>query len=165
MKLRQKAAKLLVHASSNGNRSALNQLLSSDLSVPVIKQPRRFAVQFGQLDPVPVRINDGVPTKDRTSLAPLGSLTHTIVEARQHNVVLVKNVNPMASCSLNASIPSIRHAPVFRFAVEHHSPGANSMGNFKDGIVVRAVVDYLDLHLVRARVLFEHTPQTFFQII
>src|SRR6266480_2787410 len=36
VKLRQKAAKLLVHASSNGNCCTLNHLLSRDLSVPVI---------------------------------------------------------------------------------------------------------------------------------
>src|SRR5438552_1532227 len=35
-KVRQKTTKLLVHASSNGNCCTLNQLLSRDLSVPVV---------------------------------------------------------------------------------------------------------------------------------
>src|SRR6266480_2828538 len=140
VKLRQKAAKLLVYASSNSNRSALNQLLSSDLSVPVIEQTRRFAVQFGELDPMSVRISDRVSTKDRASIAALGPFAHTIVEARQHNIVLMQNVHPMTSRPLNASIPGIRQPSIFGFAMERHPPGAHSLSNFKCRTIVRAVI-------------------------
>ena len=37
--------------------------------------------------------------------------------------------------------------------------------NFRSGIILRVVVDYLDLHLLWARVLSEYAPQSFFQIL
>jgi len=54
-----------------------------------------------------IRIHDRVSAKDRASLAALHPFTQKIIEARQHNVILVKNMNPMTSGALNASIPII----------------------------------------------------------
>jgi hypothetical protein len=85
----------------------LNQLLSRDLSVPVVKQTGGFPVQPGYTIPMSIRIHDRVSTKDRASLAALHRFTQKIIEARQHNVILVKNMNPMTSGALNASIPII----------------------------------------------------------
>jgi hypothetical protein len=99
-----------------------------------------------------------VSTKDRASMAALGPLTHTIIKARQHNVVLVQNVDPVTARSLNASIPSIRQTSIFRFAVKRHAPRAKSMNNFQCGIVARAVINYFDLHLVRPRILLKNAP-------
>jgi hypothetical protein len=86
----------------------LNHTLNGDLCVPVIKQTWRFPLQLGYTYPMSVRIHPRVPTKDRASIAPLHRFPQTIIEARQHNVILVKNMNPMTSGALNAPIPSIR---------------------------------------------------------
>jgi hypothetical protein len=104
VKIRQKTAKLLVHASSNGNCWTLNQLLSRDLSVPVVQQTGGFPVQLGYTNPMSIRIHDRVSTKDRASLAALHPFTQKIIEARQHNVILVK------SADLSARAPRERAA-------------------------------------------------------
>src|SRR6266576_734683 len=111
------------------------------------------------------RISDRMSTKDRASMALLRSFAHTIVEARQHNIVLVQDMHPVASRPLNASVPSIRQASVLWFGMKGHSSSADAASNFKCGIVVRAVVDYLDLHLVRAGILLKDAPQRFLQVI
>jgi hypothetical protein len=54
-----------------------------------------------------IRIHDRVSTKDRASLAALHRFTQKIIEARQHNVILVQDVHPVTSGALNASIPII----------------------------------------------------------
>jgi hypothetical protein len=82
MKMRQEAAKLLVHGPSNSDGRALNELASSDLSVPVVKQTGRFPVQLGYVDPMPFRISGRVATKDRAGMAALAFFAHAIVEAR-----------------------------------------------------------------------------------
>jgi len=143
----------------------LNQLLSRDLSVPVIKLTGGFPVQFGELEPMSVRISDRVSTKDRDSMAFLGSFAQKIVKARQHNVVLVQDMHPITSRALDASVPRIRQALVFGFVMEHHPPGANPASNFGSGIIVRTVIDYLDLHLVRPRILPKDARQRFLQKI
>jgi hypothetical protein len=111
------------------------------------------------------RIRDSVSTKDRACIALLGRLAQPVVKAGQHNVVLVQDMHPMTARTLNASVPRIRQASVFGFAMERYSSRSNSVGNFECGIAVRAIVDYLDLHLVRVRVLFEYAPQSLFQIV
>ena len=161
VKVREKTSKLLVDASSNSNRCALNHTLHSDLRVPVVEQTGGFPVQLGYMHPLPFRIRHRVSTKDRASMAVLRSFPHTIIEARQHNVVLVQDMYPATSRQLNASIPSIRQTSVFGFAMERHPPGANSVGNFKCGTVLRTVVDYVDLHLVRAGILLKDALQRF----
>jgi hypothetical protein len=49
-------------------------------------------------------------------------------------------------------------------AAERHPLGANSARNFGGGVILRAVVDYLDLHLFRAGVLLKDTLQRFLQV-
>jgi hypothetical protein len=103
-----------------------------------------------------IRISNGVPAKDCAGMALLRSFAQSIVKARQDNVVLVQDMHPVTARSLNASVPSIRQASVFGFAVEHHSPRANAANNFGSCIIAGAVVDYFDLHLVRAQILLKH---------
>src|SRR5262245_58606197 len=98
-------------------------------------------------------------------MAFLGSFAQPIIEVRQDNVVLVQNMNPSSASALNTSIPRIRQTLVLGFAVEHHSSCANPAKNLRSGIVVRAVIDYLDLHLFRPGILLENAPQCFLQII
>src|SRR5260370_40417412 len=101
-------------------------------------------------------ISDRVPAKNRAGMAALCSFAQNIIEARQHNVVLVQDMHPVTSRPLNASIPRIRQTSVFGFAMERHPPRANSAGNFRSSVIIRAIVDYLDLHLGRSGVLFEY---------
>ena len=49
--------------------------------------------------------------------------------------------------------------------MKRRPPRANSLGHLKCRVIVRAVIDYFNLHLVRAGVLFEYAPQSFFQIV
>ena len=88
-----------------------------------------------------------------------------IVKPRQHNVVLVEDMHPIPTSPLNASIPGICQALVLGFGVERHPARANSANNFGSGIIHRAVVNYLDLHLIRAGVLLENAVQRFLQVI
>src|SRR5438876_11027748 len=85
------------------------------------------------------------------------------IKARQHNVILVQDMYPTSPSSLNASIPGTRQTSVLRFGVERHAPRTNSANNFGRGIVVRAIVDDLDLHDVRAGILRQHTVQRLMQ--
>jgi hypothetical protein len=73
----------------------------------------------------------------------------------------VQDVHPVASRPLDAAIPGIRQTSVLGFAVERHPAGAKSLSNFKCCVVLGAVINYLDLHLLRPRVLLEHAAQSF----
>jgi hypothetical protein len=48
--------------------------------------------------------------------------------------------------------------------MERHPSRANAMNNFRSDVILRAVVDYLDLHLFRAGVLLKDTLQRFLQV-
>jgi hypothetical protein len=65
-------------------------------------------------------------------------------------------MNPMTSGALNASIPSIRQTQILRFSVERHPSRTNAGSHFGSGVTLRTVVDYLNLHLVPAWILFEY---------
>ena len=69
---------------------------------------------------MPIRIRDRVSTKDRAGVTFLHSFAQPVVKARQHNVILVKNMNPMTPGALNASIPSICQTYILGFGVERH---------------------------------------------
>src|ERR1700748_2095360 len=97
-----------------------------------------------------------MPTKNRAGIAGLHRLTQTIIETGQHNVILVKNMNPMTSSPLNASIPGIRQTQILSFRVEDYASCPDAASNFKGGVILRTVIDYLDLHLILAGVLFEY---------
>src|SRR5438034_10294491 len=106
-----------------------------------------------------------MPTKDRASIAALHRFKQKIIEARQHNVILVKNMNPMTSGALNASIPSICQTSVFRVGMQPHPSRANAASNFESGFIIRAIVDYFDLHVLRTWVLQQNAPQRLLQVI
>src|SRR5882724_8838105 len=72
-----------------------------------------------------IRIHDRVSTEDRASLAALHRLTQKVIEARQHDVILVKNMNPTTSGTLNALIPIIGQTSVLRFGMNVTRPAPN----------------------------------------
>jgi hypothetical protein len=76
------------------------------------------------------------------------TVVKTLIKTRQHNVVVVQNMYPLPAGSLNAPIPSVRQTSVFGFAMERYPPCANAAANFRSGVILRAVVDHFDLHLV-----------------
>src|SRR5438477_1357467 len=63
---------------------------------------------------MPFRICHRVPAKDRASVALLSSFTQLSIKTRQHNVVLVQNMDPVTSRSFDASIPVIHQTSVLR---------------------------------------------------
>src|SRR5215475_13827512 len=88
-----------------------------------------------------------------------------IVEARQYKVILMKDMHPMTTRTLDTAVPRIRQTSVFRLAVKCYPSRSKAASNFKRYIITRAVIYYLDLHLVSTETLLENTIQSFLQII
>ena len=151
MKARQKTTKLLVHASSNSNRCALNHTLNGDLRVPVFEQTGRFPVQLGYPQS---NVRSNSPTRlDKRSLqhrcTPLlcaddrkSPATQCHPGAGYAPIDLARAQCIDSNYSLNLDFP---------IRVERHPSRANAASNFGSSIILRAVVDYFNLHLVRAR--------------
>ena len=78
------------------------------------------------------------------------------VEALEHEVVAVQQVYELAARPLQAGVQVADNADVFGLAVEGDASSAEPRDHVLRIVGGRVVVDDLDLHRLRARVLREH---------
>jgi hypothetical protein len=90
-------------------------------------------------------------------------LTELVVECRQDEIVLVKDMDPMASTPRNARIPIAGQADVGGLLVEFDSGRGKALDDALRVGVCRAIVDEGDLHLMLAHFLIEDRAERLFE--
>ncbi len=83
------------------------------------------------------------------------------VKARQHPVILMQNMHPLASRTFDAAVPAASQTQVLCGSGELDplaGDGLDQGGHIHSG---GTIIHYLDLHLLRTGVLLENAMQSF----
>jgi hypothetical protein len=88
-----------------------------------------------------------------------------LVEAGEHEIILMEDVNPFSARAFDAAIPDSGRSKIARLATNFDTLSGNFANELSGRAVRRCIVNYLDLHLVRAGILIEHAAKCHFQIL
>jgi hypothetical protein len=106
---------------------------------------------------VTLLVDESEAARSRSNIGILDeSRAHSVIEAREHEVIAVQDVDEVAAAALDAGIEGCGRACVLGFTIEGDTAAAKLVYDGFRVIFGGAVVDDLDLHLVGARVLAEH---------
>src|SRR5688500_6223311 len=105
-----------------------------------------------------------MPGEGRADAALTGErLLHFCVEARQHAIVTVQQMNEMSVAALETGVEVAWNANIRRLSMKSHAPAAACLHHGLR-IVAGVIVDDLDLHDLGAGILGKHTLQRFREV-
>src|SRR6185437_15378472 len=87
------------------------------------------------------------------------AFSEPLVKTHANRVIGVKNMHPFACRTANAFVEITDDTDVSGVAVKCHSAAADFRDDGFRIIRIRAIIDYLDLHLPRTRILRKHTQE------
>src|ERR1044071_1778035 len=88
-----------------------------------------------------------------------------LVEAAEHEIILMQDVNPFSARAFDAAIPDSGESKIAWLAMNFDALSGNFANDLNGGAVRRCIVNYLDLHLASADILIQHAAKCPFQIL
>jgi hypothetical protein len=159
------AAELFVDRATDDDARSHDPLLGREEARPLHEDSGGRGLERCEVEPAPARVDVHVPAVRRAGVRVLPQVVvERPVEALEYEVVAVQQMYELAARPLQAGIEVAHDADVLGLAVECDAASAEPHDHVLRIVGGRVVVDHLDLHQLRSRVLCEHGAQRPFEI-